>query len=169
MTDKEELAEKLAVIYKTTGACLAPMDSWLILRGIKTLALRMEQHQKNALQIARWLRQQKKVQKVYYIGLPERADREVIERQCSGYGGMISFRVDSEETAVKLLERVRLIRFAESLGGVESLITYPAKQTHAEVPEETRRTLGIDGRLLRLSVGIENVEDLIGDLEQAFA
>lgn len=167
VTKNEELAQKLVVIYKTTGACLAPMDSWLILRGIKTLALRMEQHQKNALQIAKWLRGQAAVKEVLYIGLEDRADRELIRRQCSGFGGMISFHVDSAERVQRVLERVKLIRFAESLGGVESLITYPMKQTHADVPVEIRNALGVNETLLRLSVGIERAEDLIIDLEQA--
>ena len=165
---EEALGDKLNTIYKTTGACLSPMDSWLVLRGIKTLALRMEQHQKNALAIAEWLKEQPLVREVYYIGLSGRPDRELIDRQCRGYGGMISFRVASEAVAVTLLESVRLIRFAESLGGVESLMTYPMRQTHAEVPEETRKALGIDETLLRMSVGIESAQDLILDLEQAF-
>lgn len=164
----KELSEKLKLIYKTTGSCLSPMDSFLVLRGIKTLALRMEQHQKNALALAEWLRSHPKVSEVYYIGLPDRPDKAVIDSQCSGYGGMISFRVDSPQTAEKLLRDVKLIRFAESLGGVESLLTYPAQQTHREVPEELRKKLGVDETLLRLSVGIENSQDLIDDLEQAF-
>lgn len=166
---EEELAEKLKYIYKTIGASLSPADSWLALRGIKTLAIRMEQHQKNALEIAGWLRKQPKVREVYYIGLPDRPDKALIDRQCSGYGGMISFRVDSEETVKTVLKNVKLIRFAESLGGVESLLTFPMKQTHAEVPEELRNKLGVDETLLRLSVGIENCRDLIADLEQALA
>lgn len=138
-----------------------------MLRGIKTLAIRMEQHQKNALEIAKWLREQSKVREVYYIGLPDRQDRELIDRQCSGYGGMISFRVDSRKTAENMLKKVKLIRFAESLGGVETLLTFPAEQTHREVPEELRKRLGVDDTLLRLSVGIENSADLIADLKQA--
>lgn len=169
VTKDEELGEKLKYIYKTTGSSLSPMDSWLVLRGIKTLAIRMEQHQKNALEIAEWLKQQPKVREVYYIGLPNRPDKDLIDRQCSGYGGMISFRVDSEETVKSVLKNVKLIRFAESLGGVESLLTFPAEQTHREVPEELRRKLGVDETLLRLSVGIENSGDLIADLEQALA
>ncbi len=165
---EQKLAERLQEIYKTTGACLAPMDSWLIIRGIKTLAIRMEQHQKNALLLAGWLQKQKRVREVYYIGLPGHPGEAVTKKQCSGYGGMISFQVDSAETAEKILNSVRLIRFAESLGGVESLITYPVRQTHAEVPQEKREALGINDRLLRLSVGIENAQDLIADLEQAF-
>lgn len=167
VTRNAELGEKLKYIYKTTGACLSPMDSWLVLRGIKTLAIRMEQHQKNALEIAKWLREQSKVREVYYIGLPDRQDRELIDRQCSGYGGMISFRVDSRKTAENMLKKVKLIRFAESLGGVETLLTFPAEQTHREVPEELRKKLGVDDTLLRLSVGIENSADLIADLKQA--
>lgn len=168
ITRDASLGERLEYIYKTTGACLSPMDSWLILRGIKTLALRMEQHQKNALRIAHWLQENKAVTEVYYIGLPEREDYELIQRQCSGYGGMISFKVISESLVPELLKNIRLIRFAESLGGVESLMTYPIRQTHAEVPEVMRKALGIDERLLRLSVGIENADDLLYDLEQAF-
>lgn len=109
------------------------------------------------------------MREVYYIGLPDRPDKDLIDRQCSGYGGMISFRVDSEETVKTVLKNVKLIRFAESLGGVESLLTFPMRQTHAEVPEELRNKLGVDGTLLRLSVGIENCRDLIADLEQALA
>lgn len=167
VTNDGKLAERLKYIYKTTGACLSPMDSWLMLRGIKTLAIRMEQHQKNALELAEWLKEQALVSEVYYIGLPDRPDKLLIDSQCSGYGGMISFRVDSRETVERVLKKVKLIRFAESLGGVESLITYPCMQTHAEVPEELRKRLGVDDTLLRLSVGIENVRDLIADLEQA--
>ena len=164
----EELATRLNEIYKTTGACLSPMDSWLVIRGIKTLALRMEQHQKNAIRIAEWLRGQKIVKKVHYIGLAEHPQVSVTKKQCKGYGGMVSFQVKDAGTAETILNSVRLIRFAESLGGVESLITYPMKQTHAEVPKEQREALGIDETLLRLSVGVENTEDLIQDLEQAF-
>ena len=163
------LYDQLYNIYKTTGACLSAIDSWLLLRGIKTLAVRMEQHQKNALAIAHWLEQRPEVEKVYYIGLDSRPDKALIDRQCSGYGGMISFRLNSAEKAVKILESVKLIRFAESLGGVESLLTYPMKQTHADVPVEVREALGVDEKLLRMSVGIENIDDLLADLEQAFA
>lgn len=165
----DALYQQLNNIYKTTGACLSPFDSWLLLRGIKTLAVRMEQHQKNALAIAHWLEQRPEVEKVYYIGLDSRPDKALIDRQCSGYGGMISFRLNSPEKAVKILESVKLIRFAESLGGVESLLTYPMKQTHADVPVEVREALGVDEKLLRMSVGIENIDDLLADLEQAFA
>lgn len=165
----DALYQQLNNIYKTTGACLSAFDSWLLLRGIKTLAVRMEQHQKNALAIAHWLEHRPEVEKVYYIGLDSRPDKALIDRQCSGYGGMISFRLNSAEKAVKILESVKLIRFAESLGGVESLLTYPMKQTHADVPVEVREALGVDEKLLRMSVGIENIDDLLADLEQAFA
>ena len=167
ITADDSLSEKLRNIAKTTGASLAPFDSWLILRGIKTLAVRMEKHQENALAIAKWLKSQKKVKEVYYTGLPEHKSYEVSKAQSRGVSGMIAFRVQSEEAAYKILENVKLIHFAESLGGTESLITYPVKQTHADVPEDVRRSRGIDETLLRMSVGIENVNDLIKDLDNA--
>ncbi|MDR2044850.1 MAG: PLP-dependent aspartate aminotransferase family protein [Clostridium sp.] len=169
VADSPEIIEKLRFFSKTIGACLAPFDSFLILRGIKTLAVRMERIQENALRLAQWLGTQEKVRAVHYVGLPSHPGYEVSRRQAAGFGGMISFELDSEETARRLLERVRLILFAESLGGVETLITYPLLQTHADVPQEVREELGINGRLLRLSVGIEAVEDLIEDLEAALA
>lgn len=164
----ETLANKIMDIYKTTGACLSPMDSWLVIRGIKTLALRMEQHQRNAIVIAEWLRKQKRVKEVYYIGLPGHPGEAVTKKQCTGFGGMISFHVDTAQTAEELLNHIKLIRFAESLGGVESLMTYPLRQTHSEVPKDQRDALGITETLLRMSVGVENVNDLIEDLQQAF-
>lgn len=166
-TNCEEVSEKLRFLIKTTGAGLSPFDSWLLLRGIKTLTIRMDKHQANALAIADFLKKHEKVKQVYYIGLPEHASHEIIKKQCSGYGGMISFSVNSEETAKNVLQKVKLIQFAESLGGVESLITYPIYQTHADVPIEKRLEQGIDECLLRISVGIENDKDLIADLEQA--
>lgn len=167
VTNQEEIAEQFRYIIKTTGAGLAPFDSWLILRGMKTLAIRMKQHQENAIIIAEWLKKHTKVKEVYYIGLDDFASKDIVDKQSSGYGGMLSFRVDSEATARQILERVKLIRFAESLGGVESLMTYPMIQTHADVPIEIREVLGINETLLRMSVGIEDVQDLIADLEQA--
>ena len=169
VTNDEAISEQLRYIIKTTGAGLAPLDSWLILRGIKTLAIRMEKHEQNALAIAKWLKSQKKVKAVYYIGLPEHEGYEITQKQCRGYGGMLSFRVEDEDTAKRILKKVNLIRFAESLGGVESLITFPKYQTHADVAKEVQEYLGIDETLLRLSVGIEAVEDLIEDLAQALA
>lgn len=161
------LAERLRFLYKTTGACLAPFDSWLIIRGIKTLAIRMERQQQSALAIANWLLSHPKITRVHYVGLPSHPDYAASLRQSSGFGGMISFEADREETARNLLSRVRVIQYAESLGGVESLMTYPMLQTHADVPREAREALGIHERLLRLSVGLEAAEDLIDDLSQA--
>ena len=168
VTNREDISEHLRTILKTTGAGLAPFDSWLILRGIKTLAVRMDKHQENALAIAKWLRTQPKVREVRYIGLEDHAGRDIIRRQSRGFGGMLTFRVDSKETVYKILENVKVIQFAESLGGTESLITYPMTQTHADVPEETRKAKGIDETLVRMSVGIEDAEDIIADLAQAF-
>ena len=164
---RQEIAEKMREMVKTTGACLAPFDAWLILRGIKTLSVRMEKHQENALAIAKWLTKHSKVTEVFYTGLENHPGYSVTQKQCRGYGGMLTFHVDSQETAHKVLERVKLIKFAESLGGTESLMTYPFTQTHADVPDEKRRANGIDETTLRMSVGIENVKDLIADLEQA--
>lgn len=164
---RPELTEKLRAIYMTTGACLSPFDSWLIIRGIKTLAVRMEAQQKTAQRLAQWLRSAPHVDRVYYVGLPDHPGYAVSRRQTSGFGAMISFSVDSEERARRLLENIRLIRFAESLGGTETLITYPCRQTHADVPEAERERRGISNRLLRLSVGLEAAEDLIEDLTQA--
>lgn len=167
ITNKQDISDRMRTIFKTTGAGLAPLDSWLILRGIKTLPVRMEKHQKNALAIADFLADHPRVKEVHYIGLKNHPDKEVVDRQCRGYSGMLTFRVDSRETVCHILEKVNLIHFAESLGGTESLITYPLTQTHADVPEEKRLEKGIDETLLRMSVGIENVEDLIADLAQA--
>lgn len=164
---EEALAQRLRVIYKTTGGCLAPMDSWLLIRGLKTLAVRMKQQQENAMELVRWLSAQQQVEAVYYVGMQSHPEYAVSCRQATGFGAMISFQVDSEATARRILERVGLILYAESLGGVESLITYPMLQTHADVPEAERRARGIDERLLRMSVGLECVQDLIADLAQA--
>lgn len=161
------LSERLRFIYKTTGACLSPFDSWLMIRGIKTLAVRMERQQENAMKIARWLSSHKKVKAVYYAGLPSHPQYEISKKQTTGFGAMISFETDSERTALDLLERVQVIKYAESLGGVESLITYPMLQTHADIPKEVREAKGINERLLRFSVGLESAADLISDLEQA--
>jgi cystathionine gamma-synthase len=162
------LAEKLRFIAKTTGGCLSPFDSFLIIRGIKTLAIRMERQQETTLKITRWLLEQSAVKKVYYPGLKEHPDYEISARQTSGFGAMISFSVNNGQTAARILESVKVIKYAESLGGVESLITYPMLQTHADLPESERLSRGIDDRLLRLSVGLEAPDDLIADLEQAF-
>ena len=163
----DHLSEKLYKISYTMGATLSPFDSWLMLRGIKTLAVRMERAQENALAIAAFLQTHPKVTKVHYVGLPDHPGYEVNAKQSRGSGAMLSFAVDSHETALQVLAKVKIITFAESLGGPESLITLPVTQTHADVPEEERLKLGITDSLLRLSVGLENAQDLIEDLRQA--
>ncbi len=168
VTDNEEIKEKLRFLIKTTGAGLSPFDSWLILRGIKTLGLRMEKSQENAIKIAEWLKEQRIVKNVYYPGLPEHPGYEVIKKQARGFGSMITFNVDTKEHALQILERVRMIKFAESLGGVETLITYPTTQTHADVPEDVRLKNGITPCTLRLSTGIEDAEDLLAELAGVF-
>ena len=164
----EELKERLRYIFKTVGSCLSPFDSWLILRGIKTLAVRMEKAQENAFLIAGWLKEQGQVKKVFYPGLPEHPGYDIMKKQSRGYGAMISFEVESPELAKRILNKVRLLQFAESLGGVETLITYPIMQTHADVPKDELEENGITDRLLRISVGIEDGRDLLEDLQQAF-
>lgn len=168
VTNNEQIKEKLRFLIKTTGAGLAPFDSWLILRGIKTLGIRMEKSQENAIVLADWLRKQSIVKKVYYPGLPEHPGHDVIKKQARGFGSMITFDVDTKEHALQILERVKLIKFAESLGGVETLITYPTTQTHADVPEEVRQKNGITPCTLRLSVGIEDAKDLLSELSEVF-
>lgn len=168
ITASPALSERLRYLTKTIGACLSPFDSYLLIRGIKTLALRMEKSQQNALAVAGWLSRHPKVYKVLFAGLPGHPQHAVMERQSRGFGSMISFETDSEQTARHVLNHLSLITFAESLGGVESLMTYPLTQTHADVPLEKRLQLGINEKLLRLSVGIENPQDLIDDLAQAF-
>jgi len=164
-----ELSDKIGFIQNSTGGVLGPQDSWLQLRGLKTLALRMEKQQQNAQKIAEWLAQNSKVQKVYYPGLPTHPGRSIQEKQSSGFGAMLSFKVGDCARAEKIINRSKLITFAESLGGVETLITYPVKQTHGDIPVEVRERIGITDDLLRLSVGIEHADDLIEDLERAMA
>ncbi|MBQ7840896.1 MAG: PLP-dependent transferase [Lachnospiraceae bacterium] len=168
-TGRKDLAEKIRFLYKTVGCCLSPFDSFMLIRGIKTLAVRLEKQQKSALYLAKWLKAQEKIREVYYVGLPTHPGYTVNAGQARGFGSMISFRTDTEETARKLLERVKLISYAESLGGTESLLTYPMLQTHGDVPVEIREKLGITETFLRLSVGLENEEDLAADLKQALA
>ena len=168
VTNREDILEKLRFLTKTTGAGLAPFDSWLIIRGIKTLGIRMEQAQKNALAIAKWLQKQPNVTQIYYPGLEEHPGYEIMKKQARGFGAMITFDMDTKEHAAEILKRVKMIKFAESLGGVETLITYPVTQTHADVPKEIRLKNGITDCTLRLSVGIENAEDLIWELQQIF-
>ena len=164
---KKEISEKLRCHAKTVGACLAPFDCFLLERGIKTLAVRLDKQAANAEKIANWLRQRPEVKKVYYIGFPDHPGYAVTKRQCTGFGGMLSMEVDSPETARKILRSVKLFQYAESLGGVDSLVTYPMCQTHADVPEDERLRRGINDRFLRFSIGIENADDLIEDLRQA--
>ncbi len=164
---ERELGEKLHKLAYTLGSTLAPMDSFLTLRGIKTLAVRMERAQENALAIARWLKEQPQVERVYYVGLPEHPGYELNASQSRGSGAMLSFSMKSPELALQVLQHVKLITFAESLGGPESLITLPATQTHRDVAKEDREKLGITDAFLRLSVGLENAGDLIADLKQA--
>lgn len=163
----QEMAEFIRGQIKTQGNMLAPFDSWLLLRGLKTLPLRMDRHNENAMKVANWLRTQPKVTKVFYVGFEDHINYEVTKKQTSGFGGMISFNVDSFETVEKLLSELDMIMFAESLGGTETLITYPRTQTHESLTEETRQKLGITDTFLRLSVGLEHVDDIIKDLDQA--
>ena len=169
VTNREDVQERLRFLIKTTGAGLAPFDSWLLLRGIKTLALRMEQAQKNAQEIAEWLAQQKEVKRVIYPGLKSFPQHALMKKQARGFGTMLTFEMGNAEQARVILDHISLIKFAESLGGVETLMTYPTTQTHADVPEEVRLKNGITSATLRLSTGIEDVKDLLADLEQAFS
>lgn len=163
----KELADRILFYSKTIGGQLAPFDSFLIERGIKTLPIRMDRISENAMKIARYLRTEPKVKKVYYVGLEDSKGYEIIKKQSRGFGGMISIEVVSKELAEHILANVRIFQYAESLGGVDSLITYPMLQTHADVPKEERDARGINDRFLRISAGIENADDLIEDLRQA--
>jgi len=163
----EEHAAHLREIQKSEGACLSPFDAWLVLRGIKTLALRMEKCGENALAVAQWLKTQNAVEQVLYTGLPEHPQYALSRKQSRGSSGMVSFYVKDKALVEQVLKRVELILFAESLGGVESLITFPLVQTHGAIPEKMRLAAGVNDRLLRLSAGIEDGADIIADLEQA--
>jgi cystathionine gamma-synthase len=169
VTKGKELSEEMAFLHNSIGAVLGPQDSWLLMRGMKTLALRMERHQENATRIANWLLQHEAVEEVYYPALPHHPGHDIQSRQSSGNTGIFSFRLKDARYVEPILRHIKLIAFAESLGGVESLMTYPAVQTHADIPEEIRRKVGVDDRLLRFSVGVEHADDLIADLEQALA
>jgi cystathionine beta-lyase/cystathionine gamma-synthase len=162
-----EHVEWLAFVQNGSGAILSPFDSWLVLRGVKTLAVRMERHERNAREIARFLAGHPKVKKTFYPGLPDHPQHDLAKRQMKGFGAMISFDLGSFEAAQALLSRVRLCSLGESLGGVETLISHPATMTHGSIPEEDRETLGIRMGLVRISVGIEDLEDLLVDLTQA--
>jgi cystathionine gamma-lyase len=167
---RRELLQPIAFYQNAAGGTPGPFDAWLTLRGIKTLAVRMQRHCSNANQLAEWLAKHPRVQKIYFPGLPNHPGHSVAKRQMLGFGGMLSISVKGgKEAALRLLTRTKLFSLAESLGGVESLIGHPATMTHASIPAEIRVARGIDDGLVRLSVGIEDVEDLRADLEQALS
>jgi cystathionine beta-lyase/cystathionine gamma-synthase len=166
---KAEQAEKLAFLQKCAGAILSPFECWLILRGVKTLAVRMEQHDRSGRKVADYLSNHKKVQKVFYPGLLDHPQHELAKSQMSGFGSMIAFETGSLANANKMLRKVRVCCLAESLGGVETLISHPATMTHAGVGEQVRRKIGITDGMVRISVGIEDAEDILADLDQALA
>jgi cystathionine beta-lyase/cystathionine gamma-synthase len=166
---KPEQADKLAFLQKCAGAILSPFECFLILRGVKTLAVRMLQHDSNGRKVADHLSKHKKVQKVFYPGLPDHPQHELAKRQMSGFGSMIAFETGSLANANKMLRKVRICSLGESLGGVETLISHPATMTHAAVGEEGRRKIGITDGMVRISVGIEDVEDILADLDHALA
>ena len=168
VTNNESIKEQLRFLIKTTGSGLAPLDCWLILRGVKTLGVRMEKAQDNAIKIAEWLKKESHVTKVFYPGLKEHPGYELMKKQSRGFGSMLTFYVDNKENALSILSNVKLIKYAESLGGTETLVTYPVTQTHADVPEEVRLKNGITDETLRLSVGIEDIDDLINELDRVF-
>ncbi|MEF3303604.1 aminotransferase class I/II-fold pyridoxal phosphate-dependent enzyme [Paenibacillus sp. GYB003] len=168
VTKGKELSAEMAFLHNSIGAVLGPQDAWLLMRGMKTLALRMERHQYNATKIAEFLLTHPMVEAVYYPALPNHPGHDIQSRQASGNTGIFSFKMKDARTIEPILRHIRLIAFAESLGGVESLMTYPAVQTHADIPEDIRRKVGVDDRLLRFSVGIEHADDLIADLANAF-
>lgn len=166
---REELLQRLKFIQNAAGAILGPMDSWLVLRGVKTLAVRMRQHNENAMAVAAWLSSHAHVARVYYPGLPGHPQHALARRQMSGFGGMIAFELHSFEAVRAMLGRLRVCSLGESLGGVETLVSHPATMSHVSLTPEERVELGISERLVRISVGIEDVEDIIKDLEQALS
>ena len=167
VVNDEQLAEDLHFVQNSTGGILGPQDSWLLVRGIKTLGLRMEAHEANTKKIVEFLSDHKNVEKVYYPGLESHPQHTIAKEQAGGFGGMVSFDVGSAEKAAEVLRKLKYFTLAESLGAVESLISVPAKMTHASIPAERRAELGITDGLIRISVGIEDVEDLLEDLSQA--
>jgi cystathionine beta-lyase/cystathionine gamma-synthase len=167
VTSDDQVADELRFMQKATGGVPGPMDCWLVLRGTKTLPLRMEAHNRNGQRIAEFLAQHPKVERVYYPGLPSHPQHELARRQMRGFTGMISLELGSAERAAAVAEATRLFALAESLGGVESLVGIPAVMTHASVPPEMRQRMGLTDGLVRLSCGIEDAEDLMEDLDQA--
>ena len=166
---RKEQAEQLAFIQKSAGAIMSPFESWLVLRGVKTLAVRMQQHDRNGRAVAGFLAGHKKVKAVFYPGLPEHPQHELARRQMSGFGSMITFETGSLGNAKKMLKKVRVCSLGESLGGVETLISHPATMTHAALGEKGRKAIGITDGMVRISVGIEDLNDIVADLEQALA
>ena len=167
LTNRDDVAERLGFLQNAAGAVPGPLDCWLALRGTKTLHLRMERHDRNGRQIAAWLAEDPRVERVYYPGLPTHPQHDLACRQMRGFGGMISLDVGGLERARTVVERTRIFALAESLGGVESLIGHPASMTHASVPKAMREGMGLTDGLVRLSVGIEDIDDLTADLDQA--
>ena len=166
---RPEQAEELGFVQKAVGAILSPFECWLVLRGVKTLAVRMEQHDRSGRVVAEFLARHKKVKKVFYPGLPDHPQYELAQKQMTGFGSMITFETGSLSNANKMLRKVRVCSLAESLGGVETLISHPATMTHAGIGEKGRKEIGITDGMVRISVGIENVEDIIADLDQALS
>jgi cystathionine beta-lyase/cystathionine gamma-synthase len=166
---RQDQADKLAFLQKAAGAILSPFECWLILRGVKTLTVRMEKHDESGRVVAEFLAKHKKVKKVFYPGLPDHPQHELAKRQMSGFGSMITFETGSLSNANKMLRKVRVCSLGESLGGVETLISHPATMTHAALGEKGRKEIGITDGLVRISVGIEDVEDLVDDLAQALS
>ena len=166
---RQDRADQLAFVQKAAGAILSPFECWLVLRGTKTLAVRMLQHDSNGRQVADFLAAHKKVKAVFYPGLKDHPQHDLAKRQMSGFGSMITFETGSLANAARMLKRVRVCSLGESLGGVETLISHPATMTHAALGEKGRKAIGITDGMVRISVGIENVEDIIADLNQALA
>jgi cystathionine beta-lyase len=169
VTKEKELGEKIRFIQNASGAILSPFDSWLVIRGIETLPLRIKQHCANAQLVAEYLEAHEAVDQVYYPGLPSHVNHDIAKKQAKGFGGIVSFSLknDTEEVAVKFVTSTKLFKLAESLGGVKSLLCHPANMTHKSIPAAKRRAAGVADSLVRLSVGLEDAEDLIADLEQA--
>ena len=167
VTNNGRIAEQLRFLQKAAGGILSPFDAWLCLRGTKTLHVRMERHGESAMTIAKWLSRQKKVKKVNYPGLRSHPQHRLAKKQMKNFGGMIAFDVGSLSAAKRFLKKVRLCALAESLGGVETLISHPATMTHASVPPEQRRRIGVTDGLVRISVGLEDVDDIIDDLNRS--
>jgi len=171
VTKDKTLGDEIKFIQNACGAILSPFDSWLLIRGIETLPLRIRQHCSTALQVAEWLQRHPAVDKVHYPGLTNHPNHNIAKRQASGFGGVISFSLknDTEAAAISFVTATRLFKLAESLGGIKSLLSHPAGMTHKSIPPENRRAAGVRDSLIRLSVGLEEAVDLINDLEQAFS